>query len=168
MKGEAWERVFLTDAAQNGAVCLDGSPGAYYIRTNTTTGHTTDPSKWIVFMEGGGWCANRWTSTTGCITCAGRASVRGHTSSRSSVAYERDTRDVATERMWSLMGGDSRDPRPSDTTRCACGCTSFMRCSSHRHVSWLPPSLVWVITAPEKCGRYPISGPNMSATACTC
>ena len=58
MKGEAWERVFLTDAAQNGAVCLDGSPGAYYIRTNTTTGHTTDPSKWIIFMEGGGWCAN--------------------------------------------------------------------------------------------------------------
>ena len=41
----AWQRVLLTDAAQKrGAVCLDGSPGGYFIRRG-------DPSRWILFMQ---------------------------------------------------------------------------------------------------------------------
>ena len=58
-----YTRVLLTDAVASGAVCLDGSPGAFYIRkpistaaaTTSTTG--TDNNKWTLFMEGGGWCA---------------------------------------------------------------------------------------------------------------
>eukprot|EP00040_Diaphanoeca_grandis_P020239 m.107608 g.107608 ORF g.107608 m.107608 type:complete len:416 (+) comp27811_c2_seq1:300-1547(+) len=53
-----WTRVFLTDAASKGAVCLDGSPGAYYIRTANAAGVAADPKKWVIFMEGGGWCAS--------------------------------------------------------------------------------------------------------------
>ena len=33
-----------------GALCLDGSPGAYYIRRGT------DPLKILLYFEGGGWC----------------------------------------------------------------------------------------------------------------
>lgn len=53
-----WTRVFLHDAAETGAVCIDGSPGAYYIRTANAAGVTSDPKKWVVFMEGGGWTSS--------------------------------------------------------------------------------------------------------------
>ena len=47
-----WEKVLLTEAAEmTGAVCLDGSPGGYFLSKR-------DPSKWVVFMEGGGWCGS--------------------------------------------------------------------------------------------------------------
>lgn len=36
----------------SGAVCLDGSPPAYYLREGRGDGQT----KWFVFFEGGGWC----------------------------------------------------------------------------------------------------------------
>ena len=43
-------RVNITDALDQGAVCLDGSPYAYYFRQGTET------DKFIVHFEGGGWC----------------------------------------------------------------------------------------------------------------
>ncbi|XP_065840834.1 uncharacterized protein [Oscarella lobularis] len=46
--------VMLRDAVDSGAVCLDGSPPAYY-RGNGTG---SDSNKWIIHMEGGGWCPN--------------------------------------------------------------------------------------------------------------
>eukprot|EP00665_Eupelagonemidae_sp_cell47_P009104 gene9104-4137_t len=47
-----WRLVLLTDAAAKaGAVCLDGSPGGYYIRHG-------DPERWVVFLEGGELCAS--------------------------------------------------------------------------------------------------------------
>eukprot|EP00040_Diaphanoeca_grandis_P005613 m.33699 g.33699 ORF g.33699 m.33699 type:complete len:393 (+) comp16857_c2_seq1:74-1252(+) len=47
-----WTRFALTDAAKNnGAVCLDGSPGGGYIRKG-------DPKRWIIFNQGGGWCSS--------------------------------------------------------------------------------------------------------------
>ena len=55
-----WQKVMLTDAAAKaGAVCLDGSPGGYFIREG-------DPKKWIVFQQGGGWCGSA-------ADCAARA-----------------------------------------------------------------------------------------------
>jgi len=33
------------------ALCLDGSPAAYYISRNG------DPSKMLIFFSGGAWCA---------------------------------------------------------------------------------------------------------------
>lgn len=42
-----FNKVLLTDP---GALCLDGSPGAYYIRRGS------DPSKILLYFEGGGWC----------------------------------------------------------------------------------------------------------------
>ena len=62
-----WERVFLDSAAAKGGVCLDGTPGAYYIRRKTSFGVPADPEKWIVFMQGGGWCA----SDQNCLSRAG-------------------------------------------------------------------------------------------------
>jgi O-palmitoleoyl-L-serine hydrolase len=49
-----WTLVKLTDAAaQKGAVCLDGSPSAYYIRPPLTP---SGRNQWLIFHEGGGWC----------------------------------------------------------------------------------------------------------------
>ena len=46
------ELVLLTDEAESqGAVCLDGSPAAYYFRPGSNTTRS-----WIIEMEGGGWC----------------------------------------------------------------------------------------------------------------
>ena len=54
-----WTRVFLTDAAAKGAVCIDGSPGAFYIRTSNADGTApANPHKWVLFMEGGGWTSS--------------------------------------------------------------------------------------------------------------
>ena len=39
-------------AASKGAVCLDGSPGAYYHVPGTGDG----ANKWYVHHQGGGWC----------------------------------------------------------------------------------------------------------------
>ncbi|KAL1540265.1 [Wnt protein] O-palmitoleoyl-L-serine hydrolase [Salvia divinorum] len=43
---------FITDAAAKGALCLDGSPGAYYF----APGFDDGVDNWIVFLPGGGWC----------------------------------------------------------------------------------------------------------------
>ena len=39
--------VKLTDAVADGAMCLDGSPIAYYIRQNTSS------TQWVIFFQGG-------------------------------------------------------------------------------------------------------------------
>eukprot|EP00928_Gymnodinium_smaydae_P091011 TRINITY_DN74714_c0_g1_i1.p1 TRINITY_DN74714_c0_g1~~TRINITY_DN74714_c0_g1_i1.p1 ORF type:complete len:469 (-),score=49.11 TRINITY_DN74714_c0_g1_i1:166-1476(-) len=50
-----WRTVLLTDAAaQRGAVCLDGSPAGYYIES----GYGDGADKWIVHLQGGGWCVS--------------------------------------------------------------------------------------------------------------
>ena len=51
-----FELVLLTEAAETkGAVCLDGSPGGYYIRRPVVVSNT---SKVLIFHEGGGWCGS--------------------------------------------------------------------------------------------------------------
>jgi O-palmitoleoyl-L-serine hydrolase len=48
-----WEKVLMVDEAKsNNAICLDGSPGGYYIRRNTNS------DNWIIFHQGGGWCGS--------------------------------------------------------------------------------------------------------------
>jgi hypothetical protein len=39
--------VLLTEAVNEGAMCLDGSPIAYYIRRNTSS------TQWVFFFQGG-------------------------------------------------------------------------------------------------------------------
>jgi hypothetical protein len=52
--------VFLTAAAKDdGAVCLDGTPGAYYISPGAGSGATS----WYIHHQGGGWCR----SLTDCL-----------------------------------------------------------------------------------------------------
>ena len=53
-----WRLVKLTEAAaEKGAVCLDGSPAAYYIRPPLTPPSGDAPvNQWLIFHEGGGWC----------------------------------------------------------------------------------------------------------------
>jgi len=46
--------VLLSGAASSGAVCLDGTPGAYYFKPGTGSGM----SKWYIHHEGGGWCSS--------------------------------------------------------------------------------------------------------------
>lgn len=46
-----WALNFLTAGAKDGAVCLDGSPGAYYLRTPL---NGTASQGFIVYFEGGG------------------------------------------------------------------------------------------------------------------
>jgi len=45
-----FNKVLLTQAVANGAVCIDGTPSAYYLRTGT------EVNKWYIFHEGGGYC----------------------------------------------------------------------------------------------------------------
>jgi len=44
-------------------LCLDGTPGAYYI-------HNNGGSKWQLYFEGGGWCYNDKDCFNRCA-CAG-------------------------------------------------------------------------------------------------
>ena len=50
-------------AATSAALCLDGSPGAFYIQKSAT-----GSSQWQLFAEGGGWC---WDAAE----CAQRATT---------------------------------------------------------------------------------------------
>ncbi|CAJ1419907.1 unnamed protein product [Effrenium voratum] len=45
-------KVLLTEAAADGAVCLDGSAPAYYIAPGSGDG----ANKWYIHHQGGGWC----------------------------------------------------------------------------------------------------------------
>lgn len=55
---KASEEVILTNAdrillpTDRGARCLNGSPPAIYISKGS------DPSRWLIFHQGGGWCSN--------------------------------------------------------------------------------------------------------------
>lgn len=44
----------LCTAPMQGAVCLDGSAPGYYIRRGIRAGE----DKWILHLEGGGWCGD--------------------------------------------------------------------------------------------------------------
>jgi len=48
----AYRRLLPTEAETQGAVCIDGSPGGYYLRNATGNG----VRKWIIHMQGGGYC----------------------------------------------------------------------------------------------------------------
>ena len=54
--------VLLPDAVNDGAVCLDGSAPGYYI-------NKTSVNRWIIHLEGGGWCYDE-------SDCYGRSSTR--------------------------------------------------------------------------------------------
>jgi hypothetical protein len=49
-----YQKVVLDDPS---AICLDGSPGAYYIWQG-------DPKKVLIFIEGGGWCGDNDLAST--------------------------------------------------------------------------------------------------------
>ncbi|XP_026665432.1 pectin acetylesterase 12-like isoform X3 [Phoenix dactylifera] len=42
----------IRSATENGAVCLDGTPGAYHLHPGSGSG----ANSWLVELEGGGWC----------------------------------------------------------------------------------------------------------------
>ena len=53
--GGVWTKVLLLKGAEEGAVCLDGSPGAYYIRPPLLK---VSERNWLVYWSGdGGLCA---------------------------------------------------------------------------------------------------------------
>jgi hypothetical protein len=74
----------MSDASnRTGAVCLDGSPGGYFIRRG-------DPSRWILFMQGGGWCV----TTEDCATRARGSNGKGHPWLGSSIAWPNTYTDI--------------------------------------------------------------------------
>ena len=48
-----WTKTLLTDGVVLGAVCLDGSPGAYYMRAPL---NDSASEGFIIYFEGGGAC----------------------------------------------------------------------------------------------------------------
>ncbi|KAL0322875.1 UNVERIFIED_CONTAM: Pectin acetylesterase 11 [Sesamum angustifolium] len=55
-----WTNIIIPESAiSKGAVCLDGSPPAYYFRNGSGDG----VDNWLIYMEGGGWCI----SNKGCL-----------------------------------------------------------------------------------------------------
>lgn len=51
----SWQSLICLARVQ-GAVCLDGSPPGYYLRSAPAGGVST--KKWILHLGGGGWCGN--------------------------------------------------------------------------------------------------------------
>lgn len=63
-------KVELTDAAaRDGAVCLDGSAPVYYFRPGFGSG----AKSYILFLEGGGWCAGLADAVGGFDSCLSRS-----------------------------------------------------------------------------------------------
>eukprot|EP00463_Aulacantha_scolymantha_P000525 TRINITY_DN1319_c0_g2_i1.p1 TRINITY_DN1319_c0_g2~~TRINITY_DN1319_c0_g2_i1.p1 ORF type:complete len:383 (+),score=89.85 TRINITY_DN1319_c0_g2_i1:109-1257(+) len=52
--GPVGKKFLMTDAVKDGAMCLDGTPGAYYYSPSNGNG----TNKWYIHMQGGGWCEN--------------------------------------------------------------------------------------------------------------
>ncbi|XP_031114279.1 pectin acetylesterase 8-like [Ipomoea triloba] len=46
---------WVQNATDKGAVCLDGSPSAYYF----DKGQGEGANNWLIYLEGGGWCVNQ-------------------------------------------------------------------------------------------------------------
>ncbi|GLJ12703.1 hypothetical protein SUGI_0196240 [Cryptomeria japonica] len=61
----------LLDAVEKGAVCLDGSPPSYYLDRGVGSGS----NKWVIDIEGGGWCNNRKTCRLRAKTRRGSSTV---------------------------------------------------------------------------------------------
>jgi len=49
-----FELRYLSEYIEEGAVCIDGSPGAYKYKPGKGDGQT----KWMISFDGGGWCFN--------------------------------------------------------------------------------------------------------------
>jgi hypothetical protein len=58
-------------------VCLDGSPGGYYFRKGLNEGAT----KWIFYLEGGGWCYDEGLCVERSNTSLGSSKFWGKTAS---------------------------------------------------------------------------------------
>ena len=80
--------------AAPGARCLDGSPGAYYIRKGVGSG----ANKWYIHHQGGGWCESL-------DDCLGRS--KGALGSSNGYGPT------------SGLGGGYFSPLPSDNVRCS-------------------------------------------------
>lgn len=67
----------VTNATQRQAVCNDGTPAVYYYRP----GSGAEASHWLIFFQGGGWCAsdstcaNRWKTQHYLMTSQGAPST---------------------------------------------------------------------------------------------
>ncbi|KAK3736258.1 hypothetical protein QZH41_008085 [Actinostola sp. cb2023] len=63
-----YERHVVDKSKAKGALCIDGTPAVYFLRT-TTTSPTTARGKWIIVLPGGAWCSSKetclWRSQTG-------------------------------------------------------------------------------------------------------
>lgn len=64
-------KVELQSAVADGAVCLDGSAPAYYFRPGTGNGTRS----YILFLEGGGWCAGLGDPVGGFDSCLSRSTT---------------------------------------------------------------------------------------------
>lgn len=51
-----FRRVLLRNAAEEGAVCLDGSPPGYILKR----GHGSGQNNWIIHFDGGAWCYDEY------------------------------------------------------------------------------------------------------------
>lgn len=128
-----WTRVFLTDAAAKGAVCIDGSPGAFYIRkTNAAGTAPADPRKWVLFMEGGGWTSSDVASVGRSKTQLGSSKSYGPGSSfdpgyEGSMMFRHPPFDDATIVFNKYCDGGSWIGAPTSTPRVVLNTTIFYR-----------------------------------------
>lgn len=74
-----WTKVLMAD--KPGAVCLDGSPGGFYIAPPAAHVLASAPTRWVVFHQGGGWC----NSPTDCLK---RSATRLGSSKQWPATYE--------------------------------------------------------------------------------
>jgi len=60
--------IYLPNSSTSGAVCLDGSPGGYFIDRNTST-------DWVIYFQGGGWCYEEHDCATRAQTLLGSSKL---------------------------------------------------------------------------------------------
>lgn len=79
----------LDNTETNGAVCLDGTPGGYYISQGTGSG----ANKWLLFFQGGGWCYSEDDCWGRSKTALGSSSSWGPTTNIGGLASDDCTRN---------------------------------------------------------------------------
>ncbi|QDZ20222.1 pectin acetylesterase [Chloropicon primus] len=90
----------LPNATETGALCLDGSPAGYWFRKGWGDGK----DKWLVFLEGGGWCFNEQDCYERSKTILGSSKQWAQTrSDRSSQIFSADPKENPDFYNWNLV-----------------------------------------------------------------
>ncbi|KAH0679315.1 hypothetical protein KY284_020400 [Solanum tuberosum] len=139
----------LDNATTQGAVCLDGSPPAYYF----DKGFDTGLSNWIIFLDGGGWCESISDCKNRSITEKGSSKNMKNQSQFAGILHNTPQQNpdfYNWNRVWvnycdgSSFTGDVEHVDPESAKNLPQACTSTMEPSS----CFFPENIIPYIETP--------------------